>query len=421
MSGADRPLYVDHTGKLGGAELSLLDLMAHRPGAGLVVFEDGAFPERAAESGQRVVRVGGGELKTIRREAGLTAAMKALLGLRRLAAAVAETARETGAGVLYANSLKAMIVSSLAGRSCGLPVIWHVRDLLTAEHFSRTNLTACRWVARWGVYGAVANSRASAKALTSLVGGRVPVRVVYNGFDPKAFAPCSACGGDAMQPASASIAPVLGLFARLAPWKGQHVAIDALAELDRLSPGADSAARPRLRIVGEALFGEDAYADELRRQADRLGLADRVEFLGFRDDVPALLHCCDVVIHSSTSAEPFGRAVVEAMLAGRPVVATDAGGVREIIDTPDVGRLVPPGDVNALAGAIAELLAEPEATARMAEAGRAQARTRFSLSAVLPAWDRAVAELLDRPPKRTAVVPGLGLRRAAAPPPPTAR
>lgn len=416
MSGADRPLYVDHTGKLGGAELSLLDLMAHRPGAGLVVFEDGAFPERAAEAGQRVVRVGGGELKTIRREAGLAAAMKALLGLRRLAAAVAETARETGAGVLYANSLKAMIVSSLAGQSCGLPVIWHVRDLLTAEHFSRTNLTACRWVARWGVYGAVANSQASAKALTSLVGGRVPVRVVYNGFDPEAFPSRPAEKSD-----EGHAVPTIGLFARLAPWKGQHVAIDALAELDRLSPGADSAARPRLRIVGEALFGEDAYADELRRQADRLGLADRVEFLGFRDDVPALLHRCDVVIHSSTSAEPFGRAVVEAMLAGRPVVATDAGGVREIIDTPDVGRLVPPGDVNALAGAIAELLAEPEATARMAEAGRAQARTRFSLSAVLPAWDRAVAELLDRPPKRTAVVPGLGLRKAAVPPSPTAR
>lgn len=416
MSGADRPLYVDHTGKLGGAELSLLDLMAHRPGAGLVVFEGGAFPERAAEAGQRVVRVGGGELKTIRREAGLTAAMKALLGLRRLAAAVAEKARETGADVLYANSLKAMIVSSLAGRSCGLPVIWHVRDLLTAEHFSRTNLTACRWVARWGVYGAVANSQASAKALTSLVGGRVPVRVVYNGFDPEAFPSRPAEKSD-----EGHAVPTIGLFARLAPWKGQHVAIDALAELDRLSPGADSAARPRLRIVGEALFGEDAYADALRQQADRLGLADRVEFLGFRDDVPALLHRCDVVIHSSTSAEPFGRAVVEAMLAGRPVVATDAGGVREIIDTPDVGRLVPPGDVDALAGAIAELLAEPEATARMAEAGRAQARTRFSLSAVLPAWDRAVAELLDRPPKRTAVVPGLGLRKAAAPPPPTAR
>lgn len=416
MSGGQRLLYVDHTGKLGGAELGLLDLMAHQPGAGLATFEDGPFPRRAAKAGRHVVQTGAGVLDSIRREAGPAAALRAVRELRRLAAAVLDVARRERADALYANSLKAMIVSSLAGRGCGLPVLWHVHDLLTPEHFSRTNLMACRWAARRGVEGAIANSQASAEAFTRLVGPHVPVRVVYNGFDPEAFPSRPAEKSD-----EGHAVPTIGLFARLAPWKGQHVAIDALAELDRLSPGADSAARPRLRIVGEALFGEDAYADELRRQADRLGLADRVEFLGFRDDVPALLHRCDVVIHSSTSAEPFGRAVVEAMLAGRPVVATDAGGVREIIDTPDVGRLVPPGDVNALAGAIAELFAEPEATARMAEAGRAQARTRFSLSAVLPAWDRAVAELLDRPPKRTAVVPGLGLRKAAVPPPPTAR
>ena len=128
---------------------------------------------------------------------------------------------------------------------------------------------------------------------------------------------------------------LIGIFGRLTRWKGQHIALEALRSL----PGV------HLVIVGEALFTEDdrAYREELQRTAEEPGLQGRVHFLGFRSDVTALLQAMDVVVHCSVAAEPFGRVIVESMLAGTPVVATRGGGVDEIITDGQDGFLVPPG------------------------------------------------------------------------------
>ena len=167
--------------------------------------------------------------------------------------------------------------------------------------------------------------------------------------------------------------PVVGVFSRLAEWKGQHVLLDALVSL----PGVQAL------FVGDALFGEDAYAAGLRAQAQRLGVADRVCWAGFRDDVPALMKACTVVAHTSTAPEPFGRVIVEAMLAGRPVVASDEGGPREVISDGRTGRLVTPGNPDGLAAAVGDLIAHPDRARALAEAGGAVARSRFSVQAMI--------------------------------------
>ena len=128
--------------------------------------------------------------------------------------------------------------------------------------------------------------------------------------------------------------PLIGVFSRLAPWKGQHIVLQALAGL----PGVHGI------FAGSALFGEDAYAASLRVLASELGIADRVVFLGQRGDVPALMRAVDIVVHPSVDPEPFGRTLVEAMLARTPVIATDAGAASEILGGGEAGMLVPPGD-----------------------------------------------------------------------------
>jgi glycosyltransferase involved in cell wall biosynthesis len=174
----------------------------------------------------------------------------------------------------------------------------------------------------------------------------------------------------------------MAVFGRLHAWKGQQVAIDALAQLP-----ADSA----LWIVGAPLFGEHAFAAELEAQAARLGVASRVRFLGFRDDIPALMRAADLVVHTSTWPEPFGRVVVEGMLAGRPVVATAGGGVGEIVTDGVTGMVVPPSDAAALARAVAALRADPARAAAMAAAGAAHARAAFGVTAMV----RGVRAVLD--------------------------
>ena len=148
-------------------------------------------------------------------------------------------------------------------------------------------------------------------------------------------------------------------------------------------------------IVGEALFeGDEAYAASLRALAPQLGVADRVHFLGFRTDVPSLMNSVDIVCHTSTAAEPFGRVIVEGMLAGRPVVATAAGGALEIVDDGTTGCLVPPGDPDALARCINALIQSPATTQKITENAKLKARRDFSLRAMLQEIDRIFASIL---------------------------
>ena len=320
-----------------------------------------------------------GGIDRVRRDGGWRsglAAGRAMLGAARR---LAEVGRETGADLLYANSLKGMLVSVLAGRRIGKDVVWHLRDMLTGEHFSNMNRRVCVFASNRGVARVIANSHATAAAYRE-AGGRAPVSVVYNGIDAAAF--------DAAPPASdpaASGRAVVGLFARLSPWKGQHILIEALPKLPNVEAW----------VVGEALFGEDDYAADLKRRAEELGVADRVYFLGFRDDIASLMKRCDVVVHTSTSPEPFGRVIVEGMLAGRPVVAAAAGGATELINDGVTGRLTPPGNAEALQEAIQGLLADPAATRDLADRGAAEARRRFSLDAVLPQWETLLRHLVE--------------------------
>jgi glycosyltransferase involved in cell wall biosynthesis len=142
------------------------------------------------------------------------------------------------------------------------------------------------------------------------------------------------------------------MVGRIAPWKGQHVFLEAFA---RAFGGGNEVAV----VVGDAMFGEAevAYGRGLREMTQTLGIADRVEFAGFRRDVWAELARMDVFVHASVSPEPFGQVIVEAMLAGVPVIASAAGGPAEILTNGVDGLLYPPGDVDALVEALQQVRA----------------------------------------------------------------
>jgi glycosyltransferase involved in cell wall biosynthesis len=147
---------------------------------------------------------------------------------------------------------------------------------------------------------------------------------------------------------------VVGMVGRLAPWKGQHVFLEAFA---RAFSGGNEVAV----VVGEAMFGtqEEEYARDLHDMVQRLGIAERVDFRGFRDDVWAELAPMSICVHASVVPEPFGQVIVEAMLASIPVIATAAGGPSEIVTDGQDGLLYPPGDVEALADAMRRLREDP--------------------------------------------------------------
>ena len=378
-----RALFIDHAGVLGGAELSLLDVATAFGGrAEVILLADGPFRIALEARGVAVSVVPLGALQQVKKSTRLPSPA-ALADTVRVARRVAKHASTHT--VLCANSQKAFVVAVAAGLIAGRPVVWHLRDILAPPHFSRTNITAAVTLANLRAARIIANSRATADAFIAAGGRESLVRVVHNGIDP---APFDAIDDLAVEATRRQLgvpprAYLVAMFGRFHEWKGQQVLLDALAKVPDV----------QALIVGAPLFGEEAFGAALTAQATRLGLDGRVHFLGFRADVPLLMRAADVIVHASVYPEPFGRVIVEGMLAGRPVIAARAGGVIEILTDGDTGVLVTPGDSSALAQAIEALRADPAGTAAMAERGRVHARHRFSLQAMVRGVSDALAGL----------------------------
>ncbi|NEO93329.1 MAG: glycosyltransferase family 4 protein, partial [Moorea sp. SIO3G5] len=283
--------------------------------------------------------------------------------------------------LVHANSQKAFIAAAIATLMGGPPVVWHLRDIMTAPHFSSLNRAIAVFLANRLASQVLVNSRATGQAFITAGGREDLVTLVYGGIGSDPFDKlASDQSAQIRDQLGIGDAPLVGLFSRLSYWKGQHILLEALQELPNV----------HALLVGKALFGEAEYASRLEAMAAAPELAGRVHMLGFRNDVPALMSACNIVLHTSTEPEPFGRVIVEGQLAKRPVVAAAAGGAVELIQDGETGHLVPPGDPVALAKVIGELLSDPSAADRLAERGYIHAKSTFSLESLLMTFDQAL-------------------------------
>ncbi|HEY1608823.1 MAG TPA: glycosyltransferase family 4 protein, partial [Paraburkholderia sp.] len=319
-----RVLAIDQSGVLGGAELSLLEVVKGlRARIDVLLFDDGPFREALDAAGASVEVLAADGLRNVRRDGGTAPRFAMLAGIASLVSGTRRRARH--ADVLYANTQRAMVIGVLAGKLARKPVVWHLRDIVSAEHFGRVQRAIIKGCAKLGLAHVIANSEASAQVFAELTNfDRKRIDVVHNGVDDAPFEKLNGVSQQELRDAIGLPRDVfiVGAFSRLARWKGQHVLLEALLR----EPGVHAA------FVGAPLFGEDAYHAELLAFVAQHGLADRVHFLGFRHDIAACMRAVDVVAHTSITPEPFGRVVVEGMLARRPVVASRDGGVTEIVE-----------------------------------------------------------------------------------------
>ncbi|MGY1601007.1 glycosyltransferase [Geodermatophilus sp. SYSU D00815] len=232
----------------------------------------------------------------------------------------------------------------------------------------------------------VANSRFTRDVLTGLVPSLVGRTVVVPNPVPGPAAP---------RPPRARLDGPLRLLyvGRLSPRKGPDVAVAALREL--VDRGVDA----RLALVGSVFAGYEWFEEELRAGVAGAGLADRVEFLGFRSDVTSALRDADVVLVPSVLDESFGNTAVEAVLAARPVVVSDLGGLREAVAGYPTAAVVAPGRPELWADAVERLVAGWEALCATAVDDAAEARHRHAPDAYRA---RLAAAVLDGPAGRPA-------------------
>lgn len=382
-----RVLFIDHAGVMGGGQHSLLDIAHHfAKSCKVLLFADGPFRERLQQRGVAVeVLTAPRKVSGVSRQATLLQDLRAVSGVLHLARELARHTRDYD--VIYANGQKPMVVAAFVAWLARKPLIWHLRDTLSVQFESRLHLWLATTLANWFVARVIANSNATAEAFVQSGGRADLVQTVHNGISAAPFrAVTPEQVAEARKQFGVGSAPLIGAFGRIAPWKGQHVLLEALPQL----PGV------HVLFVGDAIFGEDDYAKKIREQAAALGVTDRAHFVGFRQDIPLLMSAVDMVVHTAVEAEPFGRVLVEGMLARKPVVATRGGGTPEIIESGVSGLLVPPSDVKALVAAIGGLLANPANAQKLAEAGHAVALQRFSLEALMAGVERQLEDVLAR-------------------------
>ena len=165
------------------------------------------------------------------------------------------------------------------------------------------------------------------------------------------------------------------MVARLQRGKGVHVFIEAAARVARLRSDV------HFLVVGGALFGlEEAYGLDLRRRVAALGLDRTLTFTGHRDDAHRLFAAADVVVHASIEPDSFPTVLLEAMAAGKPIVASDLGGPREIVVGGETGLLVAPNEPDLLARALVSLIGDSGLRDLMGKAGAARFNEAFLAS-----------------------------------------
>ena len=390
-----RVMFLNPTGQLGGAESSLVDILASLRRAEpswplhLLAASDGPligrvrslgvtaevlpFPHAIARLGEHGAAASAGSWgagRTLRFAARIALASASAVRYR---AALRRAIAAFDPAVVHTNGLKMHVLAAWGIGSSRRPgLVWHLHDYLGTRPMTTRLL---RWHHERPAT-VVANSASVAADATRALSNGTRVVTVRNGVDLDRFFSAGVRANlDAMSGLSQAPSNIVrvGLVATLARWKGHATFLEAIARLPPHLP-------VRAYIVGDAVYqteGSQYSLDELRQLARSLGIADRVGFTGFVQTPEATFRALHVVVHASTAPEPFGLVIAEAMACGRAVIVSNAGGAAEIV-TPGVDALVhAPGDAGGLAAQIATLAGDADLRARIGRAARATAERSF--------------------------------------------
>lgn len=298
------------------------------------------------------------------------------LGVRRDRGMIAGMAREHGARLIHANT--SVVLGALPGaRRAGIPLVQHVREIYPGPRALSHPIR--RRIAKADTLVCVSQAVAAQFGHAPVVHDGLPRAIELSrrpedrdrlGIDRGAF--------------------VVALIGRISGWKGHDVLARALVEPEM------ERRRVVAIIAGEPFPGEEMHRDRLLGLAHELGVADRLRLVGFREDLDTVLGAADAVCVPSTAPDPLPNSALEAAAAGRPVVATNSGGLPDIVKDGKTGLLIPPKDPAALAGALERIASDPALGRRLGASAAADVRARFSptkmTAAIESVYDRLLRE-----------------------------
>ncbi len=375
-------LYLTGQSEMGGGEKSLLELVKHldrdRYEPVVVLPAEGTLAQHLRGCGVRYRT--GFTLPGLRR-GGILKWPRALHRLRAIV-------RTEKADIIHGNGTRENIALGIVGRLIGVPSVWHLRNLVAMGMIDIEKPLA--FLPR----RIIANSRAVAKRLRRKTSAKKKLTVIYNGVDMRLFS-----GGDSAgvrsELGAGEGSVLVGIVGRIGAGKGHEVFMHAA----KRALEDDGGENLRFAIIGDELFTDNGRGGRMKDLVERLGISDSVVCTGYRDDVERVMGALDILVLASEN-EPFGRVLIEAMAAGKALVATSAGGVREVVEGGVTALLVRPGDVELMANAITRLSRDHELRERMGESGKNRVRKKFSIEEHVSKIERIYDDILENRGKR---------------------
>jgi glycosyltransferase involved in cell wall biosynthesis len=279
--------------------------------------------------------------------------------------------------ILAFNTPRPILLGSLASRFAPA----RARIIFRRVNFPLRRGPLTRVKYSWGIDCIIAISESIRQQLESAGIPGPRIRVVYEGLDlgpPPSRSPRAAGAARPM---------VVGTVAHMSAEKGHRYLVEAAALIPRV--------HSRVRFV---IVGDGACRQAVERQVDSLGLGPCFEFAGFRTDTARWLESFDLFVLPSLS-EGLSSAILSAMAAALPVVATEVGGIPELVEAGNNGLLVAPGDARALADAITFMADHPEEAERMGARGRRRMEERFTLERKIAETEQICERLIAPRPE----------------------
>ncbi len=305
-----------------------------------------------------------------------------ILATRRLT----RTFRERAYDIVHTHTSKAGYIGRVAAKRANIPIIVHTPHGNIFHGYFPLGLTRFfvhleRRAARWTDRLIELTERGIDESLEQGIGQRAQYRSIFSGIDLQPYAAARAARDATRHSLGVEPGDILvGAVGRLEPVKGFTYFIAAARKVaERV---------PNVRFI---VAGQGSLEDDLRNQAN--GLGDRFQFLGLRNDIPELMAAMDMLVVPSLN-EGMGRVILEAAAAATPAVASDVGGIPEVIADSETGLLVPAQSPEALAEAVEQLAAEPERLVRMGEAAQKAVDPAFGIEKMVMRIEALYEELI---------------------------
>ena len=392
LTGRKRILVIDSASEIGGAEIFLLrfleklDKNKYIPQF-LLLQKGGSLSDELSKRGYQIINVSM-DFSTWRKgQSKFNALELVILGIRSIPQLfqVLFRLKRMGIDIIQTSCNKSHIFGTILGFLAGIPVLWTLHDFISKEHFSfplRKLLVSFSFFAD----RIIAFSDAARRQFVCEGAVSEKIVTIHHGIDADSFRG-EAAGNIRNELGISEKKKIVTVIGRISYWKGQEYLIKGIPKIIKQYP--DSI----FLFVGDTLFGERAVKQKLEELIRDEELTDYCIMTGWRRDIPDILKETDILVHTSSQPEPFGLVLLEGMVMGKPIVATNAGGVPEIIADRVTGILVKPADANAIADAVIYILSNPEIGRKMGRAGQERVERLFDVKMMVKKIENVYAEI----------------------------